>query len=148
MIIGCASCGTLNRVPEERLGEDPKCGKCKAPLAGGAPVPVDESTFEAAVLRTELPVVVDFWAAWCAPCRMMAPALERAAEQLKGRARFAKLDTEAAPTIAARFAIRSIPTLIGFKGGREAARISGAMDAASIATWVLRNLMISSPGAR
>ena len=146
MIIGCASCRTLNRVPEERLGEDPKCGKCKAPLADGTPVPVDEASFDAAVLRTELPVVVDFWAAWCGPCRMMAPAFERAAAQLKGRARFAKLDTEAAPAIAARYGIRSIPTMVGFHGGREAARISGALDAASIASWTLQNLIIPAAG--
>lgn len=138
MILGCARCATLNRVPGERLGEDPKCGKCKAPLLPGAPLPVDESTFEAAVLKSELPAVVDFWAAWCGPCRMMAPAFERAAAQLATRARFLKLDTEAAPAVAQRLGIRSIPTMIAFKGGREAARTSGAMDVGSIAAWVAK----------
>jgi thioredoxin 2 len=136
MLIGCASCGTLNRVPEERLAEDPKCGRCKAALLDAHPVPVDAATFEPAVARTELPVVVDFWAQWCGPCHAMAPAYERAAEQLKGRVRFAKLDTEAAPDLAARYGIRAIPTLIVFKDGKEAARVSGAMDARSIASWV------------
>ena len=138
MILGCARCATLNRVPPERLGEDPKCGKCKAPLVPGAPLPVDESAFDAAVLKSELPSVVDFWAAWCGPCRMMAPAFERAAAQLATRARLLKLDTEAAPAIAQRFAIRSIPTMIAFKGGREAARASGAMDAGAIVAWVAK----------
>lgn len=143
MIIGCASCTALNRVPEERLGDDPKCGKCKVALLPGAPQGVDAATFDAAVLRTELPVVVDFWAAWCAPCRMMAPGFERAAAQLKGRARLAKLDTEAAPAIAARYDIRSIPTMVAFRGGREAARVSGAMDAASISSWISRNAAVA-----
>ena len=136
MLIGCPSCSTINRVPAERLADGPVCGKCKAPLADGKPVPVSEATFDAAVTRTELPVVVDFWADWCGPCHAMAPGFERAAAEMKTRARFAKLDTEAAPGIAGRFGIRSIPTLILFKQGKEAARVSGAMDARSIQDWV------------
>ena len=135
-MIGCASCGALNRVPAERLGEGPVCGKCKTPLIDAAPVAVTSSTFPPAVERTELPVVVDFWAAWCGPCRAMAPAFERAAAEMKGRVRFAKLDTEASPDIAGRYGIRSIPTMILFRDGREAARISGAMDARSIQSWL------------
>jgi thioredoxin 2 len=140
VLIGCPSCSTLNRVPDERLADGPKCGKCKAALLEGKPVPVSEASFEAAVERTELPVVVDFWADWCGPCHAMAPGFERAAAEMKTRVRFAKVDTEAAPGVAGRFGIRSIPTLILFKNGTEAARTSGAMDARRIQDWVEASL--------
>jgi thioredoxin 2 len=136
LLLACARCLTANRVPASRLGDEPKCGKCGAPLADGRPVALDGRSFQAFVEKTDLPVVVDFWAAWCGPCRAMAPQFERAAAELKTRARFAKLDTEQAQELAGRYGIRSIPTMIVFRGGRETARVSGAMDAGSIARWL------------
>ncbi|HEX6267821.1 MAG TPA: thioredoxin TrxC [Burkholderiales bacterium] len=136
LVLACPRCLTANRVPTGRLGDDPKCGKCGASVLDGKPAALDAAGFAAFLARNDLPVLVDFWAAWCGPCRAMAPAFERAADELKTRVRFAKLDTEEAQQVAARFGIRSIPTMILFRGGREAARVSGAMDAASIRSWL------------
>jgi len=131
----CPACGATNRVPESRLGEDPVCGKCKRSLFDGHPVALDAAAFERQVGASDIPVVVDFWAPWCGPCRTMAPHFERAASELEPHVRLAKLNTEEAQSIAARYGIRSIPTLIAFKNGREIARQAGAMDAASIVRW-------------
>lgn len=133
--VACPACLAANRVPKARLGEDPKCGKCGAALLDGAPVELREDQFEAFVQRTELPVLADFWAPWCGPCRSMAPHFERAAAELKDRVRLVKVNTEEAPGLAQRYGIRAIPTLVLFKGGVEAKRMSGALDAGALAKW-------------
>jgi thioredoxin 2 len=133
--IACPACLAANRVPAARLGEDPKCGKCGAALLDGKPVELREDQFEAFVQRTGLPVLADFWAPWCGPCRAMAPHVERAAAALKDRVRLVKVNTEEAPGLAQRYGIRAIPTLVLFKGGVEAKRMSGALDAGALARW-------------
>ncbi len=132
----CLECGQVNRVPPERLGAGPKCGTCGAKLVDGRVRALDPAVLEKAARSDELPLVVDFWAPWCGPCRMMAPEVEKAARALAPAVRFAKIDTEAHPQAGAQHNIRGIPALVLFRGGREAARQAGAQPAAGIERWV------------
>jgi thioredoxin 2 len=138
--IVCPHCDAVNRVPQERLGEGPTCGKCQLSLFTGQPVDLSNARFAKHVERSDIPVLVDFWAPWCGPCRTMAPFYAQATQRLEPRVRVAKVDTEANQELGARYNIRSIPTLALFRGGREVARQPGAMDANNILAWVQRNL--------
>ena len=134
--VACPHCGAVNRIPAARLNDRPGCGKCKQMLFTGKPIVLTDANFTTHVERSSIPLVVDFWAQWCGPCKMMAPHFDRVAVNLEPGVRLAKLDTDANPATAGRFNIRSIPTLIMFKEGREVARQSGAMDANALTNWI------------
>ncbi|MGX2040678.1 thioredoxin TrxC [Methylocaldum sp. MU1018] len=137
MHIVCPFCMTVNRVPPERVKDKPKCGDCRQDLVSGRPVNLTRGNFDAYIGKGDLPVVVDFWANWCGPCKMVAPVIEQLASELAGRTCFAKVDVDAENGLAGRFDIRSIPTLVLFKAGREVDRVTGAVSTADLRRWIL-----------
>jgi thioredoxin 2 len=137
--IVCPRCTAINRVPVDRPAEKAKCGGCHAALFDGKPTAASAASFATHVQRNDIPVVVDFWAQWCGPCRAMAPAFERAAASLEPQVRFLKVDTDAEQALSAQYNIRSIPTLMLFRGGKMVAQRAGASDAASLQAWIQQN---------
>jgi thioredoxin 2 len=141
IVIKCESCGQSNRIPPEKLGEGPKCGKCHAPLKLPVhPVEITDANFEQEVVKSTVPVCIDFWASWCGPCKAIAPFVEKLAEMHAGKVKFGKLNVDENPLTAAKFDVMSIPTLIIFKGGAEAFRKVGAGDLNDLNAFVARAL--------
>ncbi|GAA6201020.1 thioredoxin TrxC [Aquicoccus sp. SU-CL01552] len=132
----CLECGQVNRVPEEKLAAGPKCGTCGAALISSKAVEVDAATLAKAAQNDDVPLVVDFWAPWCGPCRMMAPEFSKAAKSLQGKVRLVKLNTEEHQAAGMKYGIRGIPTMVEFAGGREVKRQSGAMREDQIVSWI------------
>ena len=139
-IVVCPGCQSPNRIPSARLGDRPLCGKCKKPLFTGKPIVLTDQTFDRHMTRSDRPLVVDFWAAWCGPCKMMAPFFEQAASELEPGVRLAKVNTDENPMLAQRYQISSIPTTAVFKGGREVGRQAGAMNLPQLLQWIKSNV--------
>ena len=131
----CAHCGSINNVPVSRMGDNPACGKCKKPLFTGQPVELDEAGFNRFVSKSSQPLLVDYWAPWCGPCKMMAPAFKQAAQQLEPEFRLVKINTEVEQNLAGKMRIQSIPTLAIYKNGQETIRQPGAMGLNDLVTW-------------
>lgn len=140
MQLVCPHCSAINRLPENKPPLSAACGKCHQSLFTGEPLDVDHQQFQRHLSKSELPLVVDFWASWCGPCQMMAPAFRQVATQIEPRARLLKVNTEQQQSLAAAYGIRSIPTLMVFSQGQEAARMSGALDASSLLGWINQNI--------
>ncbi|MEH6445822.1 MAG: thioredoxin TrxC, partial [Oceanospirillaceae bacterium] len=134
--VSCPTCNVTNRLPKSRLTDNPSCGKCKAAIFAGTPIDLTTANYQKHLASSELPVLVDCWASWCGPCQQFAPTFSQAAAQFEPAIRLLKLDTEAEQSIAAQWQIRSIPTLILFKGGKEIARSSGALPLGQLKTWL------------
>jgi thioredoxin 2 len=142
--IACPHCGSINRIPAERNAREAKCGRCHRPLFTGGPIPATAKTFETHLKHNDIPVLVDFWAAWCGPCKAMAPVYERIAAEFEPSVRFLKVDTESEPELAARYNIRSIPTLMLFRDGRVIAQRAGAVDAHTLRSWLRQHVAQAS----
>jgi thioredoxin 2 len=139
--IVCPHCASINRVPLDKPAANADCGRCHQRLFTGHPIAVSSASFDTHITRNDIPVIVDFWAAWCGPCKVMEPVLERIAGEFEPDLRFLKVDTEAEPALAARYHIRSIPTLMAFRNGHAVGQQSGAMDAQNLRAWLKRHAL-------